>query len=126
MNISRNFIVMGSLYLIVGILLGMYMDGSGDHSLVGLHAHINLLGFTLMTVFGILYAVFPATAEGMLPKVHFWGHQAGTLILVIGLYFILSDPAGAESMAPVMIVSEVLVLVGVLSYAWNAFQTIGK
>ena len=122
--IARNFIVIGSLYLVVGVLLGSYMGASGDHSLVGLHAHINLLGFTLMTVFGMLYAVFPATAEGRLPKVHFWCHQAGTLILVIGLYFILSNPEGAESMGPVMIVSEVLVLVGVLAYAWNAYQTV--
>ena len=126
MSIARNFIVLGAVYLIVGVLLGMYMGGSGDHSLVGLHAHINLLGFTLMTVFGVLYAVFPASAEGTLPKVHFYCHQAGTLILVIGLYFVLSNPEGAASMGPVMIVSETLVLVGVLSYAWNAFQTIGK
>jgi len=53
MNIARNFIVIGSIYLIVGITLGMYMGGAGDHTLAPLHAHINLLGFTLMTVFGV-------------------------------------------------------------------------
>ena len=59
MKISRNFIVIGSLYLIVGIGFGMYMGGSGDHTLAPLHAHINLLGFTLMTVFGLIYRVIP-------------------------------------------------------------------
>ena len=124
MNISRNFIVIGALYLIVGVALGMHMGASGDHSLSALHAHINLLGFTLMTIFGVLYAVFPDATDGMLPKLHFWGHQLGTLLLVIGLYFVLSDPEGADSMAPVMIVAELLVLLSILIYAWNIYKNV--
>ena len=62
MQISRNFMVIGVAYLVLGIVLGMYMGGSGDHSLAPLHAHINLLGFTLMTVFGLVYRVIPAMA----------------------------------------------------------------
>ena len=46
MDISRGFLVMGACYLLVGVLFGMYMGGSGDHSLAPVHAHINLLGFT--------------------------------------------------------------------------------
>ena len=33
MNISRGFLGIGSLYLIIGIGLGSYMGGSGDHTL---------------------------------------------------------------------------------------------
>ena len=47
MNLSRNFLVLASLFLIVGITIGSYMGGSGDHTLAVSHAHINLLGFTL-------------------------------------------------------------------------------
>ena len=67
MDISRGFIVMGAVYLVVGIVLGAYMGGSGDHSLAPVHAHINLLGFTLMTVFGFGYRLIPGLAEGTLP-----------------------------------------------------------
>ena len=59
MNISRGFLVIGSLYLLVGIVFGMYMGGTGDHSLAPLHAHINLLGFALMMIFGLVYRQFP-------------------------------------------------------------------
>ncbi len=52
MDVSRGFLVMGSLYLIVGILPGSDMGGCGGHSLAPVHAHTNLLGFTLMTAFG--------------------------------------------------------------------------
>ena len=68
MNVARNFILVGSAYLILGVILGMYMGGSGDHSLSILHAHINLLGFTLMAVFGVVYKVFPAMAASGLAR----------------------------------------------------------
>ena len=51
MNVSRNFMLLGSAFLILGVVIGMYMGGSGDHSLAASHAHINLLGFVLSAVF---------------------------------------------------------------------------
>jgi hypothetical protein len=44
MNVSRNFLMIGCLYLLFGILLGMYMGGAGDFSMASVHAHITLLG----------------------------------------------------------------------------------
>jgi len=78
------------LYPVVGILFGIYMGGSGDGILAPVHAHINLLGFTLMTVFGIAYRVMPAHVEGMPPKLHFWLHQAGSPGLLIGLTLMIT------------------------------------
>lgn len=74
MNISLGFLVMGGVYLVAGIVLGSYMGGSGDHSLAPVHAHINLLGFALMTAFGLGYRLVPGLADGVLPKAHFWLH----------------------------------------------------
>lgn len=67
MNISRGFLLIGSLYLLVGVVMG----GSGDHWLAPAHAHINLLGFTLMTLFGIAYRVMPAMSGNTLARAHF-------------------------------------------------------
>ena len=53
MNVSRNFLIVGSAFLIVGLVIGMYMGGSGDHSLAASHAHINLLGFVLSVLFAL-------------------------------------------------------------------------
>ena len=55
MNVSRSFMLVGTLFLIAGIPIGMYMGASGDMALAPLHAHINLLGFVLMMVFGLIY-----------------------------------------------------------------------
>lgn len=112
MNISRGFVVMGAVYLVVGILFGAYMGGSGDHSLAPVHAHINLLGFTLMTVFGIGYRLIPGLAEGVLPKVHFWLHQVGSLLLLFGLFAMMSGMVAEATIGPVFPVLEGAVLLG--------------
>ena len=42
MNISRGFLIIGCLYLIVGISFGIMMGGSGDTTMTPVHAHLNL------------------------------------------------------------------------------------
>lgn len=122
MNISRNFLVIGSCYLLIGILLGMYMGGSGDHSMAPVHAHINLLGFTLMAVFACVYKLFPAMAGGKLATIHFWMHQIGALILIIMLFMLFTGNISEAGMAPVAPLAEALVLISVGVFAFNAFK----
>jgi hypothetical protein len=122
MNISRNYLVIGSLYLLVGICFGIYMGASGDHGFAPLHAHINLLGFVLMTVFGLVYRQFPAMAGNMLGKVHFWGHQVGALVLLIMLYLLFSGTITEAGMAPVAPVAELAVLISFIAFAWNLYK----
>lgn len=124
MDISRGFLVAGAVYLVVGIVFGAYMGGSGDHTLAPVHAHINLLGFTLMTAFGIGYRLIPGLAEGALPKLHFWLHQIGSLLLLLGLFLMMTGAVAEASIGPVFPVLEgaillgaVLWLVGVIRHA---------
>lgn len=122
MNISRNYLVIGSLYLIVGIILGMYMGGKQEFTLAPVHAHINLLGFTLMTVFGIAYRVMPQLAGNSLAKVHFWLHQIGGLVLLIGLFLLMSGNLSEAVASKVMPVSEIVVFLGMVAWAVNIFR----
>ncbi|MBE0554335.1 MAG: hypothetical protein IH625_11645 [Rhodobacteraceae bacterium] len=121
MNISRGFLVTGSLYLLVGIGFGMHMGASGDHSMAPVHAHINLLGFTLMTVFGLAYRLIPALTDGWMGKAHFWLHQIGALALLVGLALLISGRVAEASIGPVLMVSEILVALGALIWAANVW-----
>ena len=123
MNVSRGFLVIGSLYLLVGISLGMYMGGSGDRSLVPVHAHVNLLGFTLMTVFGIAYRVMPEMAGNMLAQAHFWLHQVGGLILLVGLFLLVTGRMAEGTAALVMPVAEITVFLGMLCWTINLLRS---
>lgn len=114
MNISRNFLIAGTVYLIVGILFGAYMGASGDHSLAPVHAHINLLGFTLMTLFGLAYRLIPGLDEGLLPRLHFWLHQCGVLLLLFGLWLMMTGQVAETTIGPVFPILEGAILLGVV------------
>ncbi len=122
MNISRNFLLFGSVFLIIGLILGMYMGGSGDHSMAASHAHINLVGFVLSVVFALTYKAFPAMSEGRLGSIHFWCHAVGAAGLNVMLFLMLSGSISAEAMVPLAPMTEMLVTIGVAIFAWNVWQ----
>ncbi|MCX7644055.1 MAG: hypothetical protein N2Z62_02015 [Rhodobacteraceae bacterium] len=122
MDIPRGFMVIGSLYLLLGIGFGIYMGASGDHTLAPLHAHINLLGFVLMTVFGLVYRQYPAMAASGLATAHFWVHQLGALVLMVLLFLLMTGRITEAAMTPAAPVAELLVLLGVVAFAANALR----
>lgn len=119
MDIPRAFLVTGSLFLVVGIGLGMHMGASGDHSLSPVHAHINLLGFAVMSIFGLVYRAYPAMAATALAKVHFWLHLVGGLVLLVLLFLLMSGRIAEEAMFPAAPLAEVLVFAGLLTFVYN-------
>jgi hypothetical protein len=70
--LSKWFLRIAVLYLVVGVSLGLFMAASHDHSMFPVHAHLNLLGWVSMTLFGLFYRCFPQAAQTTLAKVHFW------------------------------------------------------
>ena len=122
MNIARNYLIIGSLYLLIGILLGMYMGGKQDFTLGPVHAHINLLGFTLMTLFGLGYRVMPQLAGNRLALAHFWLHQIGGLVLLAGLFLMMSGNMAEATAAMILPVSEIVVFLGMAAWAINLFR----
>jgi hypothetical protein len=122
MSVSRGFLVIGPIYLIVGVLIGIYMGGSGDHTLAPAHAHINLLGFVLMMIFGLAYDRFSEAGGSMLARVHFWLHQAGALVLTVMLVLLFSGKLSEEAMFPLAPLAELALLIGVLCFAVNMWR----
>lgn len=122
MNISRLFLVTAVAYLLVGIAIGIHMGASGNHGLAPAHAHINLLGFTLMTLFGLVYRVIPAMAGGTLANAHFWLHQAGALVLLVMLVLLLSGRITEAAMFPLAPVAELAIWIGVACFGLNVIK----
>ena len=123
MSTSRNFMVIASLYIIIGVGIGMYMGGSNDRTLVPVHAHINLLGFVLPMVFGITYHLFPAAGGSALARAHFWLHQIGVAVLLTALFLMLSGRVATESIGLIFPVAEIAILLGVLIWLANLWRS---
>ena len=117
-RISQLFFKTAVVFVVVGIGIGLQMSMSGVDSVVGAHAHINLLGWVTSAVFGGYYALNPAKAEGRLPLIHYGVYTAGVAVMVAALYFLLLGNAG---MAPIVAAASLVTLLGVLIFAYVVF-----
>ncbi len=55
MRIDYFCFIFAALCGIAGMCLGIWMGVSGDHSLAPTHAHLNLIGWVTMTLFGLYH-----------------------------------------------------------------------
>ena len=65
-----------------------------------------------LVVTGIGYRLIPGLAEGLLPKLHFWLHQVGALLLLAGLFLMMTGRVAEATIGPVFPVLEGAVLLG--------------
>lgn len=120
-NLGRTFVMTGLIFLLVGMALGLKMSMSQDYELHGLHAHLNLLGFVLMTLFGLCYNQWPRMQEGILGTVHYLIHTVSVAVALFLLYFLLSDPDLGPKIAPVMNMILMGTYAGILLFAYLIF-----
>ena len=60
------FLRPATLYGVVGIGLGLYMSATNDFAWHPVHAHLNLLGWVTLALFGLFYRSHPHAAAGKL------------------------------------------------------------
>lgn len=121
-GLSHLYFRSAIVFLIVGISVGIHMSVSGNHNVIGAHAHINLLGWVTSALFGGYYALNPAKATGRLPMVQYFIYTIGVVIMGVSLYLLLQ---GNLSMEPIVAASSLITFAGVLLFAWVVFMPAG-
>lgn len=85
------FFLTAALFGLIGMLWGIQMSASQDHSLSPAHGHLNLLGFVMMSVFGTYYALVPAAAASRLGWVHYGASVVSVAVLVPGIVLAITE-----------------------------------
>lgn len=75
-NVDRWFILTGLLYASFSFAFCIWVGINERFDQAHLHAHINLVGWASMTLFGLIYRAYPALAESRLAAVHFTSTQS--------------------------------------------------
>ena len=107
------------LLVIAGMLWGIIMGISQDHSTMPAHAHLNLLGWVSLFLFGIYYHLHPAIDRSGLASLQVWIWIAGTLVMTIGVALVHSGHAIGD---PIAAVSSLVVLADTLLFGWLVFR----
>jgi uncharacterized membrane protein (UPF0136 family) len=69
-------------WLLVGMVFGMWLGITGHMNYANSHAHLNLLGFVVSVLFGLLHWAYPGLAKSRLAVPQFLTYQAGAILLV--------------------------------------------
>ena len=121
-NISGKFIRVAVLFALVGMALGIKMAISGVHDQGQAHAHINLLGWVSMMLYGLFYRSHENAGQSRLAPVHFWLSTVGAVVINAGVYLIYSHvPAGD----PVAAVGSIATILGMATFAVILFKNTG-
>ena len=118
---ARLFFILAIIYGICGMLLGLFMAISQDHSQMPTHAHTMVLGWLMSAVFAFFYHFFPDIGRSRLAQVHFWLSAVSGIILLIALYFLF---AGNVAFDPVAGASSIGFFLGMLLFAWIALPVV--
>lgn len=118
-RISDWYFKAAIVFLAAGIALGIYMAISRSHEAMGAHAHINLLGWVTSAIFGGYFALNPAKAEGLLPRVQFGIYTVGVIVMTVSLYFVLLGNVGLEMLVAA---GSLITFAGVLLFGWIVFM----
>ncbi|MGO4707340.1 hypothetical protein AB4072_16370 [Microvirga sp. 2MCAF38] len=106
-------------FIIVGIAMGIGMAATQDHSIMPAHAHLNLLGWVSLFLFGLYYERRPALDTSRLAFIQVGLWSVGTIVMTIAvaaihLGYTAADPAAA--------VASLIVLAATLLFAYLVFR----
>jgi len=116
---AQLFFKSGILFLLVGMGAGIFMAAGHDHTIAGAHAHLNLLGFVVSSVYGTYYALFPAKADGLLPKLHWAGHTLAIVVMFPALAALLY---GHLEFEPIVALSSIVAFLAAAVFAVVVFR----
>jgi hypothetical protein len=107
------------LFITVGIAMGIGMAASQNHAIMPAHAHLNLLGWVSLFLFGIYYERRPVldTSRLALIQVGLW--SLGTVILTIAVAAIHLGYTAAD---PIAAIASFVVLAAMLLFAYFVFR----
>jgi cbb3-type cytochrome oxidase subunit 1 len=118
---SSRFLKTAVVYFVIAVALGIYMGATQDLTQRPVHAHLNLLGWVSMALFGLIYHAHPAAAGTALARWHFWIHQLGVPALMVAVWVVHAGNAAADPVAGVL---SIIVGVGIVLFAVNVWRTI--
>jgi hypothetical protein len=119
MNASTFSFRAAVLVVVAGMIWGIQMGISQDHSAMPAHAHLNLLGWVSLFLFGIYYRLHPATDVTRLAFAQVCLWIVGTVGLTIGVGLVHT---GHEIGDPIAGGFSLVVLAGGALFGWIVFR----
>jgi len=92
---------------------------SENHAAMPAHAHLNLLGWVSLFLFGIFYRLHPSLDATKLALAQVWVWIIGTIVMAVGVGLVSTGTTSAE---PIAAVGSLIVLADMVLFAWLVYR----
>ena len=103
----------------VGVIWGIQMGISQNHAAMPAHAHLNLLGFVSLFLFGFYYRLYPSVDRSRAALVQVAAWIVSTIVMIIGVGLVHT---GREAGEPLAAIGSVAVLPAMLMFGWQVYR----
>jgi len=115
MRYPAIFITVALLCLLVGEGFGMWISQSPERfPLHPAHAHLNLVGWVTLTLYGLIHHAYPALGKAKLAPIQCVLAILGAVVMAPGI--LLAITSGEQNLGPV-IAGSISVMLGTLLFA---------
>ncbi|MCR8922289.1 TonB-dependent receptor [Dasania sp. GY-MA-18] len=120
---DRKYVLSSFAYAIAGLVLGIYMAASKNHSQLVTHAHIMLLGFVVSFIYGLCHKLWLDGSYPRLARLQYYSHHIGSLVLFVALFLLYQRSLAATTLDPILALASITVLVSVILMATQLIKT---
>jgi len=114
-RVSAAFFALAVVYLLLGMSWGMHMGETEDFTMMPAHAHLNLLGWVTMALYGTFYALTHASLSPRLAWINF---ALAVMIPSLALYL----PAHDTKYIAGIVVGEIATVLSLLVFAISVYR----
>jgi len=119
-RVSAAFFALGAVCVFLGMLWGMHMGEAEDFTLMPAHAHLNLVGWVTMALYGTFYALTHASLKPKLAWANFILAAVGVAAMIPSLALYL--PAHDAKYIPGIIVGEIATVLSLLVFGVSVYR----
>ena len=123
-RVSAAFFMTGAVCLLIGMCWGMGMAITENFTLAPAHAHLNLLGWVTMSIYGGFYALTRQTMSSRLAWINYGCATLGVAIMIPTLAVFLST--GNQALGPVIGLGGLLNIIALLTFSISAFRELTR
>lgn len=114
-NLPRLCWSVAAILGLIGMIWGIRMAATGDHSHFTAHAHLNLLGWVGLALYGTYYHL-SRTTHSRLAQAQVLCAILGSVVLTIGIVLVRSQGTPAIAMAGSLLVVSGAILFALITF----------
>lgn len=114
MSLDKKYLVCSLCFAALGLVLGIFMAATNNHSELVAHAHILLIGFVLSFIYGIIHKLWLQQPNRAVANFQFVLHQLSAVTISVGLFLLYGNIVDGAKVEPVLGVASFGVLVAML------------